>query len=383
MGLHRISRSIVVSVLLLTLLSPAVYADEIYWGAYIDHGAAEPSRIDAFEASLGKHASIIQWGESWWHDGHYLDFQTNYFESVRLRGSIPLVDWSSWDYCCDEKQPTFQLKSIYNGSHDAYIVKWAQTARNWGHPFFVRFDPEMNGWWTPWSEQTNGNQPGDFVKAWRHVHDIFSQQGATNATWIWCPNIVGPRSTSMNELYPGDSYVDWTCMDGYNWGTDKANTGFWSFADVFAGSWYNGYFNTYQQLQQTAPSKPILVGETASSEHGGSKAAWITDMLRTALPSQFPAVKGFIWFDWNMNDAGISWPLSSSPDSQRAFADGIASSYYAGNEFAALPPGPIQPLFSNVTADVDSHALMQLPDPTPSDAAAPADTDAPEDQPTD
>ena len=36
----------------------------------------------------------------------------------------------------------------------------------------------MNGWWWPWSEQLNGNNPGEFVAAWRHVHDIFVQQHA-------------------------------------------------------------------------------------------------------------------------------------------------------------------------------------------------------------
>ena len=47
-------------------------------------------------------------------------------------------------------------------------------AQEWGHPFFLRFDWEMNGFWFPWSEGVNGNKPGEFVAAWRHVHDIFT-----------------------------------------------------------------------------------------------------------------------------------------------------------------------------------------------------------------
>ena len=102
---------------------------------------------------------------------------------------------------------------------------------------------------------------------WRHVHDVFTAQGATNVTWVWCPNIQGPKSTSLAEMYPGDSYVDWTCVDGYNWGTDQGNE--WqTFNQIFAGSSYNGWYNTYQLLQQLAPSKPIMIGETASSENG-------------------------------------------------------------------------------------------------------------------
>ena len=88
----------------------------------------------------------------------------------------------------------------------------------------------MNGWWRPWSEQANGNHPGEFVAAWRHVVDIFRAQGATNVTWVWCPNIVGPKS-QLTGLYPGDNYTDWVCMDGYNWGTDRTER----LADVQSG----------------------------------------------------------------------------------------------------------------------------------------------------
>ena len=76
------------------------------------------------------------------------------------------------------------------------------------------------------------------------MHDIFAQQGVTNATWVWCPNIASAVSHAAATLYPGDNYVDWTCMDGYNWGTDHGNS--WqTFDQVFGGSAYNGDHNTY------------------------------------------------------------------------------------------------------------------------------------------
>jgi hypothetical protein len=87
-----------------------------------------------------------------------------------------------------------------------------------------------------------------------------------------------------------------------------------------------------------------MIAETASSENGGSKAAWITDMLTTQLPANFPNVKAFIWFDWNAGDPALSWPIESSATAQSAFAAGIASSYYATNEFGALATSPIPAL---------------------------------------
>jgi hypothetical protein len=254
-----------------------------------------------------------------------------------------MLTWGSWNLGSGEVQPKFSLAAIAGGAHDAYVTQWARAAKNWGQPFFLRFNWEMNGWWYPWSEQINGNRPGEFVAAWRHVHDIFVREGATNATWVWCPNIVGSRSTPMTGLYPGDAYVDWTCMDGYNWGFDHGNL--WqTFNQVFAGSSYNANHNTYQELLTVAPNKPIMIGETASSETAGSKANWITDMLGTQLPQQFPKVKAVVWFNWNADEAALSWPVESSTNSIAAFSRGIASGYYATNQYGSIGGGPVQPL---------------------------------------
>jgi hypothetical protein len=147
----------------------------------------------------------------------------------------------------------------------------------------------------------------------------------------------------MAGMYPGSNYVDWTGMDGYNWGTDR-NNAWQTFAQVFGGSAYNGWFNTYQLLQQTAPDKPVMIGETASSEDGGNKAAWITDMLSTQLPTNFPNIKAFLWFNWAENDPVLDWPIESSAASSTAFSAGIASPYYAANDFADLSTSPIPAL---------------------------------------
>jgi hypothetical protein len=340
---------------------------ELYWGAYISGAPRDTSLIDAFEARVGKRAALIQFGQAWFHSGKYLPFPTADLQRVRDRGSIPVLNWTSWDYCCGEEQPRFRLNSISGGAHDAYITEWARAAKAWGHPMFLRFDHEMNGWWYPWNEQVNGNQEGDFVRAWRHVHDIFTSQGATNVTWVWCPNIVSPFSTPTAAVYPGDAYVDWTCMDGYNWGTDM-NNAWQTFSQVTSGSPSYGGHNTYQELLDVAPSKPIMLAEMASSERGGSKAAWITDMLTAQLPTNFPQIKAVIWFNWNANDPSLSWPVESSPAALSAFVQGIASPYYASNTFGALNTAPIQP--------ADGPVIVKPPAPpsSVSDPAQPSDS---------
>lgn len=64
--------------------------------------------------------------------------------------------------------------------------------------------------------------------------------------------------------------------DGYNYGTSPSH-------DVGWESFYDLFKPTYDELQTLAPEKPVMIAETASTEDGGSKAAWITDALTVQL----------------------------------------------------------------------------------------------------
>jgi hypothetical protein len=155
-------------------------------------------------------------------------------------------------------------------------------------------------------------------------------------------------------------------MDGNNFGTDPAKPDSWkAFSQVFTP--------TYNHLLQIAPSKPIIIAETASTEIGGSKAAWITDMITTQLPANFPKIQAFLWFNWNFKESGgtIKYSIESSQEAQDAFKSGIASSYYATNTFSSLPKlVPVQPLTSFITPTA-------TPTPTPTVTVAPTATNTP------
>jgi hypothetical protein len=329
------------SVLMVPTSASAASQPSIYWGAYIQNAPFDTTAVNSFQSTAGRHMSIMPWGEPWVMNGSFMPFQTTTMDAVRSTGAIPMLTWGTWSLGGGVNQSSFQLADITNGTYDSFIQQWARAAASWGHPLFLRMDHEMNGWWYPWSEQENGNHPGDFVRMWRHVHDIFTSAGANNVSWVWCPNIVSPNSTPTASLYPGSSYVDWTCWDGYNWGTDKNNS--WqTFTQVASGSPSYGGHNTYREILSVAPDKPMMIGEIASSEHGGSKAAWITDMLATQLPTNFPAIKAIIWNEWN-SDSTTSWPIESSSSATTAFRNGIASSFYASPTFSGIS-GKIQAL---------------------------------------
>ena len=163
----------------------------------------------------------------------------------------------------------------------------------------------MNGDWFPWSRASTATKPGNRRTAWRHVHDIFTSVGATNATWVWCPNIEYPGSNlSSASLYPGDAYVDWTGLDGYNWGTNPAKPDSWKQLRPALQA-----RPTSKIVDTIAPSKPLMIGEVGSSEYGGSKAAWIKDML-AKIPTKYPKIRGLLWFD--KFDSDMDWPVETS-----------------------------------------------------------------------
>ncbi len=311
----------------------------LYWGAWIGSsltGTEAPWDVNAittFARDAGKAPSIVNFSSPFANCSSSpctnYDFPAGEFTTIRNQGAIPFFSWATDSLPVSGDQTPYRLSSIIAGSQDAYITAWATAARNWGHPFFLRFNWEMNGNWFPWVEGRNGNTAGESVAAWRHVHDIFTRVGATNVTWVWCPNIdPGNVFTSLSSLYPGDAYVDWTALDGYNW-----NTPWTSFTDLFK--------STYDQITTTiAPDKPLIVGETASTEAGGSKAQWITDMFQ-ALPTRFPKIRGLLWFD--KIDEGMDWPIETSVGATAAFRAGIQDARFVANTAGSLAPGPIAP----------------------------------------
>jgi hypothetical protein len=316
----------------------AAGARPLYWGAWIGSqltGAEAPwdwGAVQRFEALTGKSVSLVSFASPFANCSVQpctpYEFPRSPFDAIRRHGAIPFFSWSSASLPVSQLEPGYTLRAVAEGRFDSYISRWAAAARSWGHPFFLRFDWEMNSTEFPWSLTSNGGNPAAYVAAWRHVHGLFARAGARNATWVWCPNADPEQDpATIAALYPGRAYVDWTCLDGYN-----RDDPWRSFASIFR--------TDYELIaQHLAPGKPMIIGETASTETGGSKAAWIADMF-AALPS-FPAVRGLIWFD---RPSGGDWPAESSPSSLAAFSRGLRAGPFAGGRFAAIAASPIRPL---------------------------------------
>jgi beta-mannanase len=236
-------------------------------------------------------------------EGPMLDLTA--MNGVAARGSVPMVTVEPWD-SSSSTDPRFALRNIVRGDFDAWFAAGADAARSYGKPFYLRFAPEMNGRWAPWEAGVNGNTPQDYVDAWRHVHAIFVSHGAGNAKWVWGPNVFGGGSAvDFTPYYPGSDVVDVLGLDGYNWGS----------LDVWQT--YSQVFGTsYDTLCKLDPVKPVMIAETASTESGGDKAAWITSAFTREIPTRTPRVRIVVWFDVNKE---TDWRVESSASSLNAY----------------------------------------------------------------
>lgn len=217
-------------------------------------------------------------------------------------------------------QPKYALKKIANGDHDSYITRIATTVRDARYPVAIRFAHEMNGHWYPWSERRSGNKRGDYVRAWRHVHDVFTQVGATNVIWIWSPNILRPvPNVSLKALYPGDDYVDLVGMVGYAVRERTAEAVFGKTLDALA----------------KITDKRVVITETGA-QPGPLKTRWIKDFFRW-IPMQ-RNLAAFVWFEFSDTQGGNQdWRFSADPDHAEAFRTGIQALDLAAPPQTAAP----------------------------------------------
>jgi hypothetical protein len=342
---NRASAAVAVTVVL-ALLLPLVAArateakpPQRYWGAWIGSqltGTEAPwdlHALDSFEKTAGRGLSLVEFSSPFadCHGSRCLTygFPTAQMQRIRSYGAIPVFSWGSSSLAGGIDVPAFQLRDLIAGHWDGYIRRFAREARDWGHPFFLRFDWEMDGDWFAWGAEVNGNRAGEYVTAWRHVHDLFESVGARNATWVWCPYA---RGDPLHRYYPGARYVDWTGLDGFDWGPHSPEPApRLSFREIFAPA--------YRQIGQFAPHKPMLLAEVASNGTGKHKTQWIRGMF-AALGKGFSRVRGLIWFD--KIDGSAIWPIEGARGPTRAFRRGIRRGY-AANVYSKLRGGAVRP----------------------------------------
>lgn len=310
----------------------------------IDNDYSNPSSygaaLDQYKQMVGKYPTYA-WASVKWKNrktGEYNQFDPTVkpvLDQYRNRGISPAVTWdpSKGEGLHNTDQPDFSWKAIASGKQDTYIAQFAKDAAVYHYPFLIRPMAEMDGNYYPWGYSVNGNtNTADFVAAWKHIVDIFRQQGATNVQFVWCQRAndsdtinKGNNRDLLKQLYPGDDFVDFIALDGYASSGNK-----WlSLHDEFAPMY---------QLQTSISTRPMILFEIGATENPNdpmAKANWITQGFLTAIPQQFPAVRAASWMDApndiiNPGNKENDWRLNTSQNSLNAWKQVVVSPLYQG-----------------------------------------------------
>jgi beta-mannanase len=297
---------------------PAPEAGALF-GAFVGAGPETEPDTQSEELFVNQEGLI---GRGWVIDNRFYDDKTDWVNDRTAwdiaNHIIPLITWMPFG----DGDP---LDEINAGQHDAEITAQAQRAKTLGTQILLRWGHEMNGNWYPWSGSLSGGDddggtntgPAKYVAAWKHVHDLFVQAGATNVVWVWCINVADVPDAPWNHwtnYYPGDDYVDWVGLDAYNWGSSSTCCVWTTFQDL-VDTPYQDYVG----------KKPMMLPETASAEVGGDKAQWITDM-HNLLKTEYTDIKGVVWFDINKE---TDWRIASSPTALAAYKAMALDPYFS------------------------------------------------------
>lgn len=297
--------------------------NDLYWGLYHPGIPYEEGVLDDRADLANATPAIVMWFQEW---AGSQPFPAGEASDLVDRGIVPMITWEAWDPPAQDpslepqtvreeaNQRRFELDRIVEGEFDDYIRSYAQDVAKYGGPLMLRPFHEFDGFWFPWGGTVNNNEPEDVVEAWRHVHDIFEEVGATNVTWVWNPNHRSVPDTPQNQIdnyWPGEQYVDWIGISGFNFGTTSEVASWLTFTEV--------YEERMEDLE--AYDKPIVIAEFAAPDEGGDKAEWIREAFEV-MQEQYPNVGGAVWFDREVGDIR-DFRINSTQDALRAFREVI------------------------------------------------------------
>lgn len=250
-----------------------------YLGVYEPDAPGSYADLDEFAHSIGRQPNLVSYYSSLTQP-----FRVNFARTAASRGAITLDQIGATNV---------PLESIVRGKYDHDLRSYAAEVKAFGGQVIVSFDHEMNGSWYSWGYQNQS--AAEFIAAWRHIVNLFREQGTTNVTWLWTVNVINTYNNKIPDpvrWWPGNSYVDWVGIDGYYY------TSSWTFSSLFGP--------TIIDVRKIT-NDPILIAETGAS-HSADQPAKITDLFAGVHTY---GLLGFLWFDMYQKDDMHDWRITS------------------------------------------------------------------------
>ncbi len=202
------------------------------------------------------------------------------------------------------ESPTTEVTyaDIAAGRYDAGLRRQAAGVASIPAPVFVTFEQEAN----QHSKLGPRGTAAQFRQAWRHVHDIYVEAGATNAVWVWVMTGAPENLSRAGALWPGNDVVDWISWNVYNQsgcGADAIDPALYQSFETGLKPFYTWVHDKGPALG-IDPGKPMMISETGSvlyADDAQKTAGWYAGIPATL--SKYPQLKGVTLWDSKTSDA--------------------------------------------------------------------------------
>lgn len=267
-------------------------------GVFLD--GTTDAQIAGFFTATTQHA-IVEYALVW--SSSNAGSHTTLMNTVDSNGAVPMCVWGTYNYDFDQ---------IINGNHDAYIQSVADAVKAFNKPVILALCAEFNLSSSPYY----GN-PTKYAQMWRHVHDIFTARGATNAQWAFCPNYQGTQGTDYTAYYPGDAYVDWVGALGFDTN--------WAAGGGSAGQSFNALFGSVLGDEASRyPHKPQIVMWFATAGSAAQKESWIPTSYNSM--GSYPNLRAVVWY--NKYDAATrDYRVLANPGDSISVPSSVTTAY--------------------------------------------------------
>jgi mannan endo-1,4-beta-mannosidase len=256
-----------------------------YFGVFEPAEASSYQSIVRFGAAVGRQPNLVLY-----YDNIPERFPAHLAAEIHAHGAIPLAQ-------IDPDHAT--MAAVAGGSYDAYLRSYANAVRAYGHRIVISFAAEMNGSWDPWG--WHHTSPATWIRAWRHVVDVFRAEHAEKVTWLWTINVRSPTTGPFQDWWPGNDYVDWVGVDGYY---------------LVQSQTFSSAFQPMITEIKMLTSKPILLSETAVGPLAGANK--VPDLYNGIAMNH---LLGLVYFDVTQHNGVLhqDWRLEDNPATIAAF----------------------------------------------------------------
>jgi len=261
-------------------------------GVYEHGDTSSYQSITRFGDVIKAHVGIVTYYSAWREA-----FQLAFAEAAHRHGAAPLVQIEPTD---------ISLAAVAAGSYDDYLRSYARAVKAFGYPVIIGFGHEMNGSWYSWGFRRT--KAAVWVRAWRHIVDVFRSEGAKNVAWLWTiSHHVGAGTGPLSAYWPGAGYVNCVGIDGYYVAPSD------TFRTVFAPA---------VRAVRSLTRDPIILSEAAVGRTTGHRSLDVENLFAGIRQYQ---IEGIVWFDVAQQGSVIhqDWRLEGDPDSIAAFRRGI------------------------------------------------------------